>query len=82
MPIDDWQLERLLQSIKRFVATHAGTSSHADGKSMWQKESYDHIVRNNIELAALRKYIAENPAKTKLDEGRFSWYRAVWLDSQ
>ncbi len=35
------------------------------------EESYDHIVRDWEELAALREYIAANPAKGSLPEREF-----------
>jgi len=33
----------------------------------WQSNYYDHIVRNERELNAIRQYIANNPAKWNLD---------------
>lgn len=33
------------------------------GKSIWQRNYYDHIIRNDQDLYAIRKYILENPYK-------------------
>jgi REP element-mobilizing transposase RayT len=34
----------------------------------WQSSFYDHIIRDEIDLERIRKYISENPAKWMLDE--------------
>ena len=36
---------------------------------LWQKESFDHIVRSEEQLAHFRRYIADNPKKAGLSEG-------------
>jgi putative transposase len=33
----------------------------------WQRNYYEHIIRDDYDLYQCRKYIAENPAKWKLD---------------
>jgi len=33
---------------------------------LWQKETYDHIVRSEAQLRHYRRYIAENPIKARL----------------
>ena len=35
---------------------------------LWQRNYYDHIIRNNPELNTYRKYIQDNPSKWKEDE--------------
>ncbi len=37
------------------------------GKSVWQRNYYEHIVRNENELASVRKYISENPLGWEID---------------
>jgi REP element-mobilizing transposase RayT len=41
---------------------------HTPGTSVWQRNYYEHIVRNDIDLDQTRQYIANNPAKWDLDE--------------
>jgi len=41
---------------------------HPFKKRLWQRNYYEHIVRNEIELNRIRKYIVENPLKWELDE--------------
>ncbi len=40
--------------------------SRFDGK-LWQRNYYEHIVRNENELNRIRQYIADNPAKWEYD---------------
>jgi REP element-mobilizing transposase RayT len=35
---------------------------------VWQRNYYDHVIRTEKELAIIRQYIADNPAKWDLDE--------------
>ena len=37
-----------------------------DGK-LWQRNYYDHIIRNENELNRIRRYIVDNPAKWQYD---------------
>lgn len=39
--------------------------------TLWQKEAFDHIVRNSRRLNDFRRYIAENPRKARLSEGEY-----------
>ena len=34
---------------------------------LWQRNYYEHVVRNEVELDAIRRYIDENPARWALD---------------
>jgi REP element-mobilizing transposase RayT len=38
------------------------------GCSVWQRNYYEHVIRNEEDLANIRRYIAENPLKWDLDE--------------
>ena len=44
--------------------------SHANGHShfRWQRNYYDHIIRNEKSLHQIRHYIIHNPAEWKIDE--------------
>ena len=79
-PIQEFALERVLQSVKSYVAKQL-RSIDADltrGK-VWQQESYDRLVRNRDELGRWRRYIRENPVKAKLRDGEYSYYCCDWL---
>jgi REP element-mobilizing transposase RayT len=35
---------------------------------IWQRNYYEHVIRNEYDLNEIRKYIIENPLKWALDE--------------
>ncbi len=92
IPHDDWQLEDLLGSIKKYSSRQIGKWLEEQPEEIqpqgpvqnkprfWQHESYDRIVRDVEELTRFRKYIADNPAKANLSEERFHYSAADWLD--
>ncbi|MDX1965031.1 MAG: transposase [Pirellulales bacterium] len=69
-PMEGVALERLLQSIKTHTAKFANSFLGQSGK-FWQKESYDHIVRDIDQLIAFQNYIAQNPKKAKLRQNEY-----------
>jgi REP element-mobilizing transposase RayT len=44
-------------------ATHG-----APGMLLWQRDFYEHVVRTEAELMAIREYILGNPARWDEDE--------------
>jgi REP element-mobilizing transposase RayT len=56
---------RLLKSLKGSTAREANKLLSRTGEPFWQKESYDHWVRNDAEFERIRAYI-ENPVKAGL----------------
>jgi len=55
--------ERLMKSLKGTTARLANRVLGRTGKAFWQRESYDHWVRNTEELEKIRAYIENNPVK-------------------
>ena len=41
---------------------------HPFDKRLWQRNYYEHIVRNENELNRIRRYIYDNPLKWDLDK--------------
>jgi len=60
-------LEGILQGWKSFTA-HAINRRLSRNGQLWQRESFDHIVRGPAHLERFRHYIRENPTKA----GRFA----------
>ena len=60
-------LGRLIGAFKTVSTKRVNQLSGTPGKTMWQGRFHDHIIRNEESLDALRKYIAENPAKWSED---------------
>ena len=40
----------------------------AGGRSVWQRNYYEHVIRGDDDLARIRTYITENPLRWELDE--------------
>ena len=56
----------LLKSLKGATAREANRLLCRTGEPFWQKESYDHWVRNRTEFDKIRAYIENNPVKAGL----------------
>jgi len=70
--------DRLLKSLKGATAREANGLLGRTGEPFWQKESYDHWVRNSAEFEKIRAYIENNPVKAGLVQspGDFRWSSA------
>ena len=49
-------LSHVIQQMKRITSKQAGIS-------LWQKGFYDHVIRNDEDLANVRQYFLNNPLK-------------------
>jgi len=61
-PYETHALKAILQTWKSFTA-HAINRHMARRGQLWQKESFDHIVRSAAQLERFREYIRSNPEK-------------------
>ena len=59
-------LSRILHSWKSFTATQANRMLNRVGKPFWQKEAYDHLVRDDADLARCCEYTTMNPVNARL----------------
>jgi putative transposase len=75
---------QLLKSIKGFTARKANLLLGRTGESFWQRESYDHWVRDDREWGKIAAYIEENPVKAGLvktaQEFRWSSANVEWRE--
>jgi REP element-mobilizing transposase RayT len=69
-PLNDFSLSRLLHSWKSYTAHEINKRLDRKG-TVWQDESYDHVVRSMEQLLFYRDYIEENPVKANLREGEY-----------
>ena len=60
LPLAEHRLVDILHSWKSFTANEINRRVGKTGP-LWQHESYDHIVRNERAMDAIRRYIRENP---------------------
>ena len=65
-------LAEVIHSWKSFSAKRANTILARRG-SFWQREYYDHLIRNEGELERSIRYVSENPGKANLKDWRWVW---------
>jgi len=58
-------LDGIMKSLKGYSAWEANGAIGRRG-AFWQRESYDHVVRDNAEFDRIVKYVLNNPVKAGL----------------
>ena len=66
-------LAKIMHSLKSYTAHEANRILRRSG-SFWQRESYDHWVRDDNELERIVDYIRANPVKAGLVERHEDWF--------
>ncbi len=66
------QLDKIMKRIKGSSARYINLALDRKG-TLWQKDSYDHYVRNEREWRNILSYILENPVKAKLVKHWKDW---------
>ena len=66
-------LSAILHSWKSFTATKANRILERTGDNFWQRESYDHFVRDDEEMTRCCSYTIHNPVKAGLCERVEDW---------
>ena len=56
-------LGAIVGAYKSAVSRHVNQSGHPHGLPIWQRNYYDHVIRDNAALDRVRQYIADNPAR-------------------
>ncbi|MCX6907698.1 MAG: transposase, partial [Verrucomicrobia bacterium] len=69
-PLKDHALSENLHSWKSFSAKQVNRAIGRTG-TVWQDESFDHIVRSAAQLAHFHDYIRSNPAAAHLKPGQY-----------
>ena len=68
----DYSLSKIMHNIKRNSAKQANQILGRTG-IFWQHESYDHVVRDSVELERIIKYVLNNPVKAGLVDDWTQW---------
>lgn len=76
-PIGEWKLAKILHSWKSFTAHELIKVCHRSG-SVWQHESYDHLIRNEIDLNEKLGYITTNPMRKWSGISNYQWVWSVF----
>jgi REP element-mobilizing transposase RayT len=64
-PHEGHALDKILHSWKSFTANEINKALKRSG-TLWQRESYDHLVRDERDFDRAVEYVANNPAKAGL----------------
>jgi REP element-mobilizing transposase RayT len=65
-------LATVVHSWKSFTAKRANALLGREG-AFWQREYYDHLIRNQNEFERAMNYVADNPAKANLKDWKWVW---------
>jgi REP element-mobilizing transposase RayT len=78
-PMPNHTLSDILKSRKRHTARQANLLLGKTGQTFWQRESYDHWIRNDEEKARIRRYIRMNPVNARLCKSPEEWpWSSAW----
>jgi putative transposase len=73
LPDDFKELDQIMKKIKGASAYYANKLLGTTGTTFWQKDSYDHFIRNDKEWNNIVSYILENPVKAGLAKNWELW---------
>ncbi|MFZ2096947.1 MAG: transposase [Anaerolineales bacterium] len=61
-------LPEIIRALKSYSARRINQVRHLSGETVWQRNYYEHIIRNQRELGQIRLYIMENPRQWAQDQ--------------
>jgi REP element-mobilizing transposase RayT len=62
-----YQLTEIVRGFKTFSARRINEIHKRQGNPFWQRNYYEHVVRNSRELYRIHEYIQNNPLKWEMD---------------
>ena len=80
----------IVGTFKAVTARRINSIRHTPGGDVWQRNYYEHVVRNERALQRIRGYISSNPLRWDLDienpanvqrdheMGATAYYAAIW----
>lgn len=72
-------LAPIMHSWKSFTAKQINEILHRSGV-LWQREYYDHLIRDEDEFERTMRYVVDNPRKAGLGNWPWAWTRTkVWI---
>ena len=66
-PTSEHTLSEVVRGFKTFSARRINQLLDRTGSPVWQRNYYEHVIRDENTLAAVREYIVNNPAKWAKD---------------
>ena len=61
-------LPEIVRALKTFSARRINIMHGTPGKAIWQRNYYEHIIRNEASRNRIREYVANNPVKWPTDD--------------
>ncbi|MBU1936163.1 transposase [bacterium] len=61
-------LGRIVAAFKTITTRDINCLRNTPGKRFWQKDFYEHVIRDERDMARIREYIANNPLQWSLDK--------------
>ncbi len=56
-------LPEIIRAFKTFSARHINEMRQTPGTSIWQRNYYEHVIRNEADYERIAEYVENNPAK-------------------
>jgi len=75
-PLGDSDMSKVLKGWKSYTANQLPRRFNRKG-SIWQKDSYTHIIRDEEDFITKAEYILTNPQRRWADLQKYDW--VVWL---
>ncbi|RYG21387.1 hypothetical protein EON82_18925 [bacterium] len=69
-PLNGWSLEKITYDMKHGSSRLINRAIGRRGR-LWQNESFDHLVRNEVRLERFTKYVLDSPLKAGLHDWPF-----------
>jgi len=60
-------LPEIVRAFKTFSAREINAHRGTRGQSLWQRNYFEHVVRDERQLGLIRTYIADNPVRWEFD---------------
>ncbi|MDP2896753.1 MAG: type ISP restriction/modification enzyme [bacterium] len=73
-PLVNHTLADIVHAWKSYTAKQANSALRREG-AFWQREYFDHLIRDEAEFHRILGYVAENPGKARLRDWKWVW---VW----
>jgi len=73
-PLQEWELEKIVHTWKSYTASQANRALNRQ-REFWQREYYDHLVRDGKDLTRIIEYVRNNPQKAGLRDWPWVWVR-------
>ena len=58
---------KIIGRFKMVTAKQINALRETSGLTVWQRNYYEHVVRDEVSLNRIRQYIADNPAQWEFD---------------